>query len=36
MEMLIIAATYYLIMTSVLTLVVGKVEQRLQVSEYRS
>ena len=36
MEMLTIAAVYYLIMTSVLTLMVGKVEERLKISEYRS
>lgn len=35
MEMLIIAGIYYLIMTSVLTVAVNKVEERLRVSEYR-
>lgn len=35
MEMLVIAAIYYLIMTSVLTVLVGNVEDRLRVSEYR-
>ncbi len=35
MEMLIIAAIYYLIMTSVLTIIVSRIERRLQVSDYR-
>jgi polar amino acid transport system permease protein len=35
MEMLIIAAIYYLIMTSVLTIIVSKIERRMQVSDYR-
>ncbi|MDW7649751.1 MAG: amino acid ABC transporter permease [Bacillota bacterium] len=35
LEMLIIAGIYYLIMTSVLSVAVGKVEERLRVSEYR-
>ncbi len=35
MEMLIIAAIYYLIMTSVLTIIVSRVEHRMQVSDYR-
>ncbi|EEG77300.1 amino acid ABC transporter permease [Dethiobacter alkaliphilus] len=36
MEMLVIAGIYYLIMTSVLTVVVNHVEERLRVSEYRA
>jgi polar amino acid transport system permease protein len=36
MEMLVIAGIYYLIMTSVLSIVVNKVEERLRVSEYRN
>jgi polar amino acid transport system permease protein len=35
MEFLVIAAIYYLIMTSILSIVVNKVEERLRVSEYR-
>jgi polar amino acid transport system permease protein len=35
LEMLVIAGIYYLLMTSVLSLVVNKVEERLRVSEYR-
>lgn len=35
MEMLMIAGIYYLIMTSVLTFFIGKVERRLSVSEHR-
>lgn len=36
MEVLVIAGIYYLIMTSVLTVAVNAVEERLRVSEYRS
>jgi polar amino acid transport system permease protein len=36
MEYLVIAGIYYLIMTSILSIIVNKVEERLRVSEYRS
>ncbi len=35
LEMLMIVGFYYLMMTSILTLLVGRVEKRLQVSDYR-
>ncbi len=36
MEMLIIAGIFYLFMTTIFTLVVGRIEHRLKASEYRS
>lgn len=35
LEMLAVAGIYYLIMTTIFTVLVGKIETRLQVSEYR-
>ncbi|OEF96658.1 amino acid ABC transporter permease [Desulfuribacillus alkaliarsenatis] len=35
MEMLVVAAVYYLIMTSVFTYIVGKVEHRMSISDHR-
>lgn len=34
-ELLMVAAIYYLIMTSILTLIVGKIESRLSISDHR-
>jgi polar amino acid transport system permease protein len=34
-ELLMVAAIYYLIMTSVLTVIVGKIEKRLSISDHR-